>query len=91
VVLSACETQLGEQLSGDEVVSLANGFVFAGAERVVASLWRVPDEATRALLVRLYGYVHQGKGWAATLAQAQREAVQQRLSPATWAAFVLTG
>ena len=89
VVLSACETGLGAQLSGDEVVSLANGFVSAGARAVVSSLWPVPDPETKALMETFYD--HRPEGHAAALAVAQRALIQQGRDPYHWAGFVVGG
>ena len=89
VVLSACETGLGAQLSGDEVVSLANGFVGAGARAVVSSLWPVPDPETKALMELFYA--HRSEGHAAALAAAQRTLIVQGYDPYQWAGFVVGG
>ncbi len=67
VVLSACETHLG----GDELVGLTRAFFFAGTLTVIASLWRVDDEATAILMERFYRHLRVGLGKAAALRQAQ--------------------
>ncbi|MEI2769966.1 MAG: CHAT domain-containing protein [Candidatus Competibacter sp.] len=89
VVLSACETGLGIQLSGDEVVSLANGFISAGARAVVSSLWPVPDPETKQLMQTFYD--HRLEGHAAALAAAQRTLIAQSRDPYYWAGFVVGG
>ncbi len=50
VVLSACETGLGKEISGEGLVGMTRGFMYAGASRVVASLWKVSDAATAQLM-----------------------------------------
>src|SRR5262249_58464812 len=54
VVLSACQTALGKEIRGEGLVGLTRGFMYAGAERVVASLWQVDDLATAGLMKRFY-------------------------------------
>ena len=54
VVLSGCETALGREIRGEGLVGLTQGFLYAGAARVVASLWRVQDRATAELMGRFY-------------------------------------
>ena len=89
VVLSACQTALGEHLSGDEVVSLANGFLFAGARTLIATLWPVPDEPTRRLMEAFYDSFPGDPSVA--LAQAQRAQIQAGRDPYDWAGFVVGG
>lgn len=93
VVLSACETALGEQSRGDEIVGLSRAFLYAGTPAVVASLWPVEDEATEALMIAFHQRVRTGIGPAAALTEAQAE-VRCRArwaAPYHWASFVVIG
>ena len=90
VTLSACETGLGQVASGDDVIGLTRGFVFAGATSVLASLWKVDDVAT-AELMRLFYEKRPGLGHAEALRAAQTAMIGQRAHPFYWAAFYLTG
>jgi CHAT domain-containing protein len=72
VVLSACNTGLGKEVRGEGLVGIVRGFMYAGAARVVASLWKVDDEATAELMKRFYQQMLQeGKTPAAALRAAQ--------------------
>jgi CHAT domain-containing protein len=94
VVLAACETALGKQIPGEGVVGLARGFLYAGAGRAMASLWKVDEQATVALFEDLYrGVEKDGLSYAAALRAAQRRLAQRPRfrSPYYWAPFVLQG
>jgi len=94
VVLSACQTGLGKQIRGEGLVGLTRGFMYAGAARVVASLWQVNDAATAELMKRFYrGMLRDGMRPAAALRAAQLEMWHkpQWQSPFYWGAFVLQG
>lgn len=93
VVLSACETALGEQSSGDELVGLTRAFLYAGAPAVVTTLWSIEDEASAALMASFYGHLRAGMTNAEALRAAQIEVLEQgRWQLAYyWAAFTLTG
>lgn len=94
VVLSACQTALGKEIKGEGLVGLTRGFMYAGAERVVASLWQVDDLATAELMKRFYrGMLQNGLRPAAALRVAQIEMMKQKrwASPYFWAAFTLQG
>jgi CHAT domain-containing protein/tetratricopeptide (TPR) repeat protein len=94
VVLSACDTALGKQLRGEGLVGMVRGFMHAGAQRVVASLWKVDDEATGELMRRFYlEMFRENRSPAAALRQAQLALWRERRwrSPFYWAAFVLQG
>ncbi len=94
VVLSGCRTALGKELRGEGLIGLARGFQYAGARRVLASLWRVEDNATAALMSRFYrGLWAEGLRPAAALREAQLWVRAQRRwrDPYFWAGFVLAG
>ncbi|HZS07353.1 MAG TPA: CHAT domain-containing protein [Blastocatellia bacterium] len=94
VVLSACQTALGKEFRGEGLVGLVRGFMYAGAPRVVASLWRVDDRATAEVMKRFYeGMLGQGLRPAAALRAAQISMWKDRRwqSPDNWAAFTLQG
>lgn len=93
VVLSACQTALGRDVRGEGLIGLTRGFMYAGAPRVVASLWRVPDVATMELMKRFYrAMLADGQPPAAALRSAQVSmAKERRWTPYHWAGFTLQG
>jgi CHAT domain-containing protein len=94
VVLSACETGLGKDVKGEGIEGLTRGFMYAGARRVIVSLWNVNDKATAALMQRLYvEMLKSNKTPAAALraAQIQLLRTKQWQSPYYWAPFVMQG
>jgi len=94
VVLSACQTALGKEIKGEGLVSLTRGFMYAGAERVTASLWQVDDQATSLLMQYFYrGMLKEGLRPAAALRAAQLEMSRSSRwsSPYYWAGFVIQG
>jgi CHAT domain-containing protein/Tfp pilus assembly protein PilF len=94
VVLSACQTGLGRDIKGEGLVGLTRGFMYAGAPRVIVSLWSVSDRGTADLMGRLYaGMIKTGQRPAAALRSAQLEMWRQKgwRSPYYWAAFVQQG
>lgn len=90
VTLSACETGLGKVFSGDDVVGLTRGFLYAGSRSIVASLWSVDDRATAALMKNFYTNLEK-KNKEEALRQAQISARGEYPHPYYWAAFQLTG
>ena len=94
VVLSACQTALGKEIKGEGLVGLTRGFMYAGAPRVVASLWQVSDLATAELMKKFYqGMLQRRLTPAAALRAAQRQMARdpRSSSPYYWAGFVLQG
>jgi CHAT domain-containing protein/tetratricopeptide (TPR) repeat protein len=91
VVLSACETGLGDVVAGEGVMGLRRAFAVAGARTLVLSLWKVPDLQTRMLMTAFYDSLIAGNGRAAALREAQRHVRAQYPSPLYWAAFICQG
>jgi CHAT domain-containing protein len=92
VILSACETAVGEQVPGAALVTLAAAFSQAGAQTVVASLWKVNDVATRDFMVTFHRALGRAPR-AAALQEAQLAVLRQARSahPFYWAPFILIG
>jgi CHAT domain-containing protein/tetratricopeptide (TPR) repeat protein len=94
VVLSACQTGLGKDVKGEGLIGLTRGFMYAGARRVVVSLWSVNDKATSDLMAKFYrGMLKDNERPAAALRAAQIEMWKQKKwqSPYYWAAFTMQG
>jgi len=94
VVLSACSTGLGKDVRGEGLIGLTRGFIYAGASSVVASLWKVDDEATSVLMRHFYDAMfRRGLSPAAALRTAQLEMSKEPRwqSPYYWAGFVIQG
>jgi CHAT domain-containing protein len=94
VVLSACQTALGKEINGEGLVGLTRGFMYAGAPRVVASLWQIDDRATAEFMKRFYeGMLGQKLRPAAALRAAQASMYKDPRwnQPHYWAAFTLQG
>ena len=94
VVLSACQTALGREIKGEGLVGLTRGFMYAGAPRVVASLWQVEDRASAEIMKRFYEQLFGKKlspAAALRAAQISMHADKRWHSPYYWAAFTLQG
>jgi CHAT domain-containing protein len=94
VVLSACNTALGKPVKGEGLVGMVRGFMYAGAKRVIASYWKVDDEATGELMRRFYvEMLQKNLSPAAALRQAQLSMRQydRWVPPFYWAAFAMQG
>lgn len=91
VVLSACQTGIGKEIKGEGLIALTRGFMYAGAPRVIASLWKVDDAATSNLMAEFYKQIFvNGQRPAAALRSAQMTLAKKH-PPADWAGFVLQG
>jgi hypothetical protein len=91
VMLSACQTKVGELSAGDVDVVLNRAFLYAGTSSVAAGLWSADDESTTLLMERFYAHLRAGMGKAETLRQAQLEVREEYPNPYYWAGFVLSG
>lgn len=99
VVLSACETGLGEIQPGEGILGLRRAFWIAGARTLVMTLWSIPDLQTTMLMedfYRLHLKRRRGRGAAAALREAQlsaldRQRAEGNVRPIAWAGFVTAG
>jgi CHAT domain-containing protein/tetratricopeptide (TPR) repeat protein len=94
IVLSACQTALGKDIKGEGLVGLTHSFLSAGAKSVAASLWKVDDRATAALMADFYvDMLQKGMTPAAALRSAKLKMMSQKQwnPPYYWAGFVLQG
>jgi CHAT domain-containing protein len=94
VVLSACQTALGENVRGEGLMGMTRGFMHAGASSVVASLWEVDDRATAELMKLFYNNMLKRGMKTGEALRAAQNSIRQRpewRSPHYWAAFTLQG
>ncbi|WP_041738263.1 CHAT domain-containing protein [Echinicola vietnamensis] len=94
VVLSACNTGIGELHEGEGLMSLSRALTYAGVRTSVYSLWQVPDEETSILMKSFYKYLVEGYGKEEALAMAKRTFLDDfpmKRHPFYWAGFVLNG
>jgi CHAT domain-containing protein len=94
VVLSACQTALGKDVRGEGLLGLTRGFMYAGASSVVASLWKVDDEATAELMRQFYTNMLREGMTPADALRAAQNSIRQRpewQAPYYWAGFTLQG
>jgi CHAT domain-containing protein len=94
VVLSACQTALGGEIKGEGLIGLTRGFLYAGAPRVVASLWEVDDRTTAEVMKRFYQHMLSGPERPAAALRAAQVALWKTRgweAPYYWGAFTLQG
>jgi CHAT domain-containing protein/tetratricopeptide (TPR) repeat protein len=96
VVLSACETGIGELQRGEGIISLARGFSFAGAKSIVTTLWRIDDNTSSEIMVDFYKNLISGNSKETALRNAKLTYLEKRKGsnythPLFWAAFVPVG
>lgn len=97
VVLSACETGVGELQRGEGIISMARGFTYAGAKSIITSLWSVGDEPTKDLMIAFYENLQNGMTKDAALRQAKLDFIDSEnrkhaaVHPFYWSGFIGIG
>lgn len=96
VVLSACETGMGELQKGEGIISLARGFSYAGAKSIITSLWEVNDKATSEIMTDFYKNLQSGDSKDNALQKAKNTYIKKQIENASahpffWASFVAVG
>ncbi|WP_235295434.1 CHAT domain-containing protein [Portibacter lacus] len=95
-VLSACNTGVGKEKTGEGMVSVNRAFTYAGVPSIVSSLWSAPDKATKELMTAFYGELKQGESKASALRNAKLNYIQNQTvdglkHPFFWGSFILHG
>jgi len=91
VILSGCNTALGEDSTGNELIGISRAFMYAGAPSVVATLWSISDDSSVMFMKEFHRHLREGKSKAESLREAQLTVKQNYPSPAHWAPFILIG
>ncbi|HKH48713.1 MAG TPA: CHAT domain-containing protein [Thermoanaerobaculia bacterium] len=91
VTLSACQTGLGKQVTGEGMVGLTRAFLYAGARSLLVSLWPVSDQSTPDLMIGFYRHLEDMGTKAEALRQAKLQRVKAGEEPYRWAPFILSG
>ena len=91
VTLSACETALGKVANGDDVVGFTRGLLYAGANSIVSSLWKVDDKATSILMQQFYQSLRETNKRSALRAAQLKVKDSYNAHPYFWAAFQIIG
>jgi CHAT domain-containing protein len=93
VVLSSCNSALGKDLQSEGIIGLPRAFLYAGAERVISTLWKVDDQATAAFMQHFYSHIRAQENPASALRLAQSDMADDPRwhNPYYWAGFILQG
>ncbi|WP_235298098.1 CHAT domain-containing protein [Portibacter marinus] len=95
VYLSACETNTGQNYTGEGILSLSRNFLASGANAVVSSLWSIPDQSTSEITVNFYRYLKKGESKSESLRKAKLDFIDahpiEGKHPYYWAGLIITG
>jgi CHAT domain-containing protein len=93
VVLSACDSGVGDIQNGEGIYGLRRALVLAGAQSQLTSLWKVSDESTRILMVNYYQRLLKGEGRSIAFQHAQKDMIDipEYSHPYYWASFIVAG
>jgi CHAT domain-containing protein len=91
VILSACETGVGDMKNGEGVFGLKRAFILSGAKTIVMSLWSIPSKETTELMTDFYTLMAKGKTKSESLREAKLNLMKKKSSPLYWGAFIIVG
>lgn len=93
VVLSSCESGIGKLVKGEGLLALTRSFLYAGADNIVFSLWKVLDRNTSKFMLEFYKPIIAGETYSSSLRKAKLKMIQDESTafPANWAGFILIG
>ncbi|HNB10116.1 MAG TPA: CHAT domain-containing protein [bacterium] len=93
VTLSSCESGIGEYIRGEGMMTLTRGFLYAGSNNILFSLWKVPDESTSRLMTEFYRQCLTNKNYSESLREAKLLMIKKQATsfPLNWSGFVLIG
>jgi CHAT domain-containing protein/Flp pilus assembly protein TadD len=93
VVLSACESGLGEIVKGEGLLGLTRGFIYGGAGNVIVSLWQVADQSTAKFMIQLYENILAGQNYGQALRNTKLAFIESsgNAYPLDWSPFILVG
>lgn len=93
LVLSSCESGIGKLLRGEGLMAFTRGFLYAGAQNLVVSLWKVSDRQTQDLMIEFYKNILSGQSYAGSLRNAKLKMLHNKATafPKSWSSFVLIG
>jgi CHAT domain-containing protein/tetratricopeptide (TPR) repeat protein len=93
VILSSCESGIGKLVRGEGIMALTRGFLYAGADNIIISLWKVYDKSTALLMKSFYRNVFKNKTYSEALRQAKLDMIQNNATsfPANWSGFIIIG
>ena len=91
LVLSACESGLGKYVRGEGIIGMTRGFIYAGAENIVISLWQVADKSTSELMVDFYKNILSGNNYSSSLRNAKLRMIKEKkyAYPLEWSPFII--
>ncbi len=92
VVLSSCSSGIGKLVTGEGMMAINRGFLYAGASNIIFTHFDIPDQSSGELVKRLFGYILEGGNYASALRKAKLEVIRQGLkTPEDWAGYALIG
>ncbi len=91
VILSACETGLGQVIAGDDLLGLSRSFYLGGASSILSSLWEIDDQGTLVFMKSFHQNLDEGKNYGEAWVSARNHTKSEGFPPSVYGAFILGG